>query len=297
MKRAAAAAPLIYDLPSKRRREESGEGDEKSPIKKPRLQDSDEIVDKTPVLREDIAELESKHIIYPKIYGEFDPNKIVFEDEYFTPEDGGGGIMIYMFYLFDDGQFPLLIQTPNAMFTPTGVKLWKDGKATIIISAGKDWQNNPLIIMFKQIMDAIQERCVEYIFAKKLGNHPNSDKASIANAFTSIMPEDSVNEKTGVKYDPSINVGVKLSGNETSEFMEKISENPPKYNYYLPRAVDKPCGLSAVIEFRWLYKKPGKKGCSFSVKMGLTQARIYPQTNRQNTTCPKGSCVIIPDSV
>jgi hypothetical protein len=100
----------------------------------------------------------SGHIIYPDQYASFDPAKIAFAATPVAAKEGGGQIL-FMSYVYPDGQTrPLLLHTPRGMHCPTGVKLWKDGKSSILMSCGRDHEASPLMKQFRGICDCIQNR-------------------------------------------------------------------------------------------------------------------------------------------
>ena len=202
----------------------------------------------------------------------------------------GGGEMLYMSYLFDDGVKPIMVQTPNAMYSPTGINVWADGKASILLSGGRDWEQNALMVQFYALMTAISKRCVEIVAEKGWNTNGSQDPLVIHDAFSELM-FCGVKEETGEKYPPSIKAAVVIDGKDPVELFEKVSDNPTVFNCLIPSDVKNGCGATAIIHIPWIFRKKAKKGWAFSIRTTLYQARIFPSVG--GAAMPRGGCAVM----
>lgn len=220
----------------------------------------------------------NKYVFYPDVYDEFDAGKISFAKDPQESRDGSGEIL-FMSYLFEDGLKPLMVQTPNAMHTPTGITVWKDGKCSILLSAGRQWEESTLMVKFKTILDSIQMRCIEVTCEKGWNRGGNQTPELVQESFTSLM---FVGEEkdTGIPYPPSIKASVTVEGPSKTELFEKVvrEDGTACMNGIISRDVIKGCGVTAIIHIPWIFRKKAKKGWSFSIRANLAQARVYPPT-------------------
>ena len=221
-------------------------------------------------------QVRSKYIFYPDTYDTCDMAKLSFAKDPQTSNDGSGEIL-FMSYLFDDGLQPLLIQTPNAMHSPTGITVWKDGKCSVLLSAGRDWENMPLMVKFKALIDAIQLRCWEMICEKTWNKGGKMDPAVVEECFTNLMFVGEDKEKC-TPYPPSIKATVLLDGSSKAELFEKVvgADGAVMMNCLIPSDVGKGCGMTAIIHVPWIFRKKAKKGFTFSIRATLYQARVFP---------------------
>jgi hypothetical protein len=194
-----------------------------------------------------------------------------------------------MSYLFEDGIKPLMIQTPNAIYSPTGINIWQDGKASILLSGGRDWLNNNLIVEFKALMDAIQKRCVEAVADKAWNLNGSQDPLVIKDSFSDLMFI-GTKEDTGEPYPPSLKAAVNIDGKDPIELFEKVSDNPPIYNCLIPSDVKQGCNVTAIIHVPWIFRKKAKKGWSFSIRSTLYQARVFPYAG---ASMPRNGCAVM----
>jgi len=240
-------------------------------------------------------------VIYPDQYSSFDPARIVFSKDP-VPSREGGGQMIYMSYIYEEASAPagpdgtkptktkpLLIQTPNSIYAPAGVHTWKDGKMSMLLSAGRDWEANPVMVAFKALMDSIGERCAEATVEKGWGGDVHPDLDSVRDQYTPIMFI-SCGEK-GEAYPPSIKASVLTTGGSAckTEFFE-YSARPP-----LPPmvAADVVGGSSvtAILHLAWVYRKKGKRGFDFSVRVNLFQAVV--ELANSGTAIQRDGCAVV----
>lgn len=221
-------------------------------------------------------QVRSKYVFYPDIYDQFDPNKIAFAKDAQASRDGSGEIL-FLSYLFEDGMQPLMVQTPNAMHSPTGITIWKDGKSSILLSAGRDWENTPLMVKFKQVMDAVQTRCVEVTCEKNWNKGGSQNPEVVRESFTNLMfvGED---KETGSAYPPSLKATVIIEGPSKTELFEKVvnEDSSVVMNGLIPSDVGKGCGITGIIHIPWVFRKKAKKGWMFSIRSNLFQARVFP---------------------
>lgn len=225
----------------------------------------------------------SPYVIYPDQYSKFDVKRVSFTKEPQTSNEGGGQIL-FMSYMYENVLKPLLIQTPNGMHAPTGITIWPDGKASMLMSVGRDWEINPLMVTFKSIIDAIQKRCEE-VAAEKQWNSPGpNDVAIIHDGFTPIA---FIGEgQKGDLYPPSIKASLVMTGNNRTELHE-FSDVPP-YRPMVPGDVTAGSSVTAIVHVAWVFRKKSKKTWQFSVRVNLFQAVIeVPNSGRRN-----GGCVV-----
>ena len=250
----------------------------------PKAADAPEIVQQ--------KQVRSKYVFYPDIYDTFDPNKIAFAKDPQASRDGSGEIL-YLSYLFEDGLQPLMVQSPNAMHSPTGITIWKDGKASILLSAGRGWEDLPLMVKFKQIMDAIEQRCVEVTCEKGWNKGGSQDPQIVQECFTDVMFIGE-NKESGEQYPPSTKATVILDGQSASELFEKVIDGngDPLMRPLIPGDVDKGCGVTAILHIQWIFRKKAKKGWAFSIRSNLFQARVFPPSSQGGSGFARGGCAI-----
>jgi hypothetical protein len=211
----------------------------------------------------------SAHIIYPDQYGLFDPQKIAFPAAA-QPAREGGGQILFMSYVYPDGQTrPLLLHTPRGMHSPQGVKLWKDGKSSALLSLGRDCGADPLMSRFRHICDAIQLRAAQVALEKRWMDV--SDLETTKNQFSPLVFVGS-DSKTGESYPPSIKAIVVVSGKDKSEFFQ-YSTTPPLKSL-IPGDLEGNCSMTAVLHVAWIFAKKTKKGPEFSIRCTLFQGII-----------------------
>jgi hypothetical protein len=220
---------------------------------------------------EGVKVLRSKYIFYPDIYSTFDPSKIVFSKDAARSRDGSGEIL-WMTYAFADGTKPLQVQTPNAMYSPTGIMMWKDGKSTLLLSAGQDWEQNEKMVEFKKIVDSIEDAAVDAVIEKNWNTGGSKDPSVVRETFVHVMFTGN-NKETGVEYPPSMKANVTLDGELRSDLFDFVNNDPVEI---VPADVEKGCGVTAIIEFPWVFKRGSKRNWSFNIRSNLTQARIFP---------------------
>lgn len=226
----------------------------------------------------------SPFIIYPDQFPTFDPALISLSRDAEKSREGGGEIR-YISYVYSypdkttgairTATKPLLINTPNGMYMPTGFKVWKDDKVTTLFSAGRDWEQNEIMVAFKEMMTKIQKRIIELIVACDPVwnvNNPNTVE-EVADRFTDIMFE-GINEKSEKKdlYPPSIKATVLTQGKMKTEIFGYAAQ--PPLPVLIPGEVSAGSSATAVLQLAWVYRKKDGKKWNFSVRVNLYQAVI-----------------------
>lgn len=238
-------------------------------------------------------QIRSKYVFYPDMYDTFDSQKISFGKDPQVSRDGSGEIL-FMSYLFDDGLQPLLLQTPNAMHSPTGITTWKDGKSSILLSTGREWDSAPLMIKFKALIDSIQQRCIETVCAKGWNKGCPNTPEEIKACFTDLMFVGTEAE-SGTPYPPSIKATVLIDGPSKAELFEKVVhlDGTTALNCLIPSDVPKGCGTTAIIQIPWIFRKKAQRGrgWNFSIRATLYQARIFPPAAQGSLT--RGGCAVV----
>lgn len=223
----------------------------------------------------------SRHIIYPGrieglqgcvTYDDFDSQRVVFAKEPQRSSDGSGELL-YVSYQFADGSFPLLIQTPNATYSPTGINVYKDGNASMILSCGRDWEQSTPLVKFHAICEAIQRRCVEVVVEKGWNANGSQEPEAVAKLFNDVMGS-GTNPETGQPYPPSMRVAVRVTGEKAVELYKKVDGVAMPC---IPADAVKGCSITGIVEFGWIFRKKNKKEWSFSVRTTLTQAYVWPR--------------------
>ena len=237
-------------------------------------------------------QVRSKYVFYPDIYDQFDASKIAFAKDPQASRDGSGEIL-FLSYLFEDGMHPLMVQTPNAMHSPTGITVWKDGKCSILLSAGHGWEDTPLMVKFKQIADAIQMRCIEITCEKGWNKGGNQNPEIVQESFTNLMfvGED---KETGTAYPPSLKASVIIEGPSKTELFEKIVEEDGSVvmNGLIPSDVNRGCGITGIIHIPWVFRKKAKKGWMFSIRSNLFQARVFSPSSTGGFGAARSGCAV-----
>lgn len=228
------------------------------------------------------AVVRSQFTIYADMYDEFDPNCIEFSKDPQASREGGGQ-MVFMLYRYKikplDGQGeprfvskPLLVQTPNSMFMPTGVTVWKDGKASMLLSLGRDWESNPLYVKFRAVLDSIQNRICQMIISKEWNNPQPNTMEAVVPQMTGIMTADI--DAKGEPYPPSMKASVIVSGKDASEFFE-FAPRPPLMAMTIGDVLPKSTATT-ILNFPWVYRKKDKKCWRFSARVNAFQSIIEP---------------------
>jgi hypothetical protein len=224
-------------------------------------------------------------VLYPDEYSTLKKEHIVFAKEPQASREGGGQ-MLFMSRLFPDGKVkPLLINTPNSMFAPTGVTTWSDGKTTMLLSTGRDWEMNPLMGSFRALLTMIQERAAE-VAVEKEWNSPNQNNVeAVLSQFTPLM---FVGEgDKGEPYPPSIKATVMIAGNNRTEFFEYSAEPPMRP--LVPADVIASSTITSVIHLPWVYRKKAKKAWQFSIRTNVFQAVVEMPSGRG---IPRNGCSV-----
>jgi hypothetical protein len=246
------------------------------------------------------AVVRSPFTIYADMYDEFDPNNIEFSKDPQASREGGGQ-MVFMLYRYKikpaDGQGepkfmskPLLVQTPNSIFLPAGVTVWKDGKASMLLSLGRDWENNALYVKFRALLDSIQNRICQMVISKEWNNPQPNTMEAIVPQMTGIMTSDT--DAKGEPYPPSMKASVIVSGKDASEFYE-FAPKPPLPALTIGDVAPKSTATT-ILNFPWVYRKKDKKLWRFSARVNAFQSIIEPASrNVSGLGNTQGSCNVV----
>lgn len=269
----AAAAAVLVDAPAP-----PAPASDEPPKKKQRPDEAAPAAPAQQVMR-------SAHILYPDQYGSFDPKKIAFAPTA-QPAREGGGQILFMSYVYPDGQTrPLLVHTPRGMHAPMGVKLWKDGKSSALLSLGREFAADPLMSQFRVICDAVQQRCAEVAVEK--GWMGSRDLEATKNQFSPLVFVGSSDK--GEPYPPSLKATVIVSGKDKSEFFEY--SNTPPLKSLIPGDLEGTCTMTAVLHLAWVFAKKAKKGTEFSIRCNLFQGIV--EGNAGSSALRNGCAVLI----
>ncbi|MDR3540729.1 MAG: hypothetical protein P4L69_07125 [Desulfosporosinus sp.] len=226
----------------------------------------------------------SPHILYPDQYKTFDKKLIAFAKDPQASKEGGGQIL-FMSYVYQSidaatggmraATKPFMINTPNGMHLPTGITTWPDGKTTTLLSTGREYESNPLMMDVHQLIDAIQNRCIEVIIEKEWNSpNPNTVEA-ITDNFSPIMFV-GIGSK-GEQYPPSIKCTVTVAGPGRTEIF-RYMEKPPLPTMLAAEVTAGSAG-TAVIHIPWIYRKKLGKLWKFSVRINLFQIVVEPPSD------------------
>lgn len=242
---------------------------------------SDAHVPDQPQLQEVIR---SPYVIYPDQYSKFDVKRVSFGKEPQVSNEGSGQIL-FISYMYENVLKPLLIQTPNGMHAPTGAVVWPDGKASMLLSVGRDWEINPLMVTFKTIIDSIQKRCEEVVADKQWNSPGTNEISAIHEGFTPIA---FIGEgQKGELYPPSIKGSLIMAGNNKTE-LHAYSGAPP-YRPMVLGDVVPGSSVTAIVQLAWMFRKKSKKSWQFSVRVNVFQAVVeVPKSGGRNG----GGCIV-----
>lgn len=240
----------------------------------------------------------SPHVIYPDQYKTFEKKFIAFSKDPQASKEGGGQIL-FMSYVYQStdpatgavrtATKPFMLNTPNGMHLPTGATTWADGKVSTLISAGREYESNPLMGELRAVFDEIQSRCIEAIVEKGWNSpNPNTPEA-IADNFTPIMFV-GMGAK-GEQYPPSIKASVIIAGNNRTEIYQYAPK--PPLPTMLPTEVVPGSQGTAIIHIPWIYRKKLGKLWKFSVRVNLFQIVVeLPSTNSAGSSSAP-SCAVV----
>lgn len=235
----------------------------------------------------------SPFVIYPDEYAKFDPKRIVFSKEPQNSKEGGGMILFMNYvYIWMDPETgtektavkPLLVNTPNGMHLPSGMKPWKDGKISTLMSCGRDWEANPYMKQFNDIMTMIVTRCIEAIIEKKWNDpFPNTPEKLMDNftppLFIGMSPE-------GKQYPPSMKVSIIISTTNKTE-MYKYAPKPP-LQPLLAADVIAGSSATAIIHIPWVYRRKVKGVWNYSIRINGYQLVIEAPAGKEGAQIGSG---------
>lgn len=241
-----------------------------------------------PKLMPALTEERDPHMLYPDTYSTFDPDKVVAEGDPQTSKVGGGK-MLFISYIYPDGvQKALCVQAPK-LFMPGGIKEFKNKEGgekidtNALCSLGKDWQQNPQMVAFKDLCDGINLACARLAVTKKM-NLPYCKTAedvlaSSAKICFSSEKWTEEEEPRKIEYPPSIKLKVNKSDNDKSLLVSRIAtKDGPRYGEVSSSAVAKGSQIIPMVNFRWLYRKQKQAPAAwgFNVCTSIYQAVIEP---------------------
>lgn len=221
--------------------------------------------------------IRNPYVLYPP-YDTFNPALILFAKDP-QPSKEGSGQILFLMYMYEvaqsDGQKrvvtkPLLIQTPNGMHSPVGVTVWPDGKASTLLSCGRDWEANALMVAFKQVLDQIQERCCNIVVDKQWNSPQSNEISAVRELFTPLVFV-SESEKGEVRP-PSLKASVILTGASRTEFFE-FADKPPMREM-VAGDVAGGSSMTMILHIAWVYRKKNKKVWQFSIRATAFQAVV-----------------------
>lgn len=226
-------------------------------------------------------------VIYPDQYESFDPKLLAIAKDAEKSREGGGEIR-YISYVYqvkdpETGVIravtkPLLINTPNGMYLPTGVTTWPDGKITTLLSMGRDWEMNPMMVQFKKICRDIQDFVIQSIVDKEWNVGCTNTFDAVAEQFTDFMFE-GMGPK-GEQYPPSIKASVIVTGKMRTEIFE-FAPKPP-LRPMIPAEVIGGSSITAIIHIPWIYRKKDGKKWKFSMRSNLFQGVVELPSSSYN---------------
>ena len=234
-----------------------------------------------------ITEERDPYMFYPDNYESFNPEKLVCEREP-TKSRIGGGMMMFIAYIWPDGvQKPLCVQAPK-MFLPDGVRSFiEEGKTThsMLCSLGKDWESNPRSVQFRTLCDQIRRACARVCGAKKLGlPYCKTDEDILGSfgqlVFETVKYDEKDLSKPPTVFPPSIKMAVNNASNNKSRFVVRLPSDPNKRRYTdIPfSSISKGNSVIPMIQFQWIFRKKRQNpdGWAFSLRTCVFEGIIDP---------------------
>lgn len=232
-----------------------------------------------------ITEQRDPYMFYPENYGQFDTERLMLDGE---PQKSklGGGMMMFLKYMWKDGvQKNLCVQAPK-MFLPGGINEFREeGKSKVntscLASFGKEWENNPQMVAFKALCAQIVRACARIIMNKQLHLPYCPTLEDVLRSFTPICEKTEKESKDDpskmITYEPSIKLVVNTSPTNRSMFVTQVmSPEGPIYVRVPHDKVEKGGTIIPMVNFQWFYRKkfnnPAK--WSFSMHASIYQAVV-----------------------
>lgn len=224
------------------------------------------------------------NIIYD--YNTFKIENIVFAK---SPVAATQGELLYMNYKHTPQTRDFLkINTPT-LFSPTGVTMMND-KPSTMLSLGKNWQDDPDTVAFKDIIDAITLACAHVILQRNWVNVKRD--VTLEEVIDAVRPIIYVGkDKEGNDYAPALGAVVGTTKSCHSSFIlrrEDMSVTIP------PCTVSKGSWITSVLHIRWIHRRPRSDmrayplGCSFSINVVIFNAVVHPKEE----AVPDDVCVV-----
>jgi hypothetical protein len=229
-------------------------------------------------------------MFYPDTYHLFDPENLFADGDPQTSRMGGGK-MIFLGYKYPNGQTrPLCVQAPK-LFMPGGIKEFqnREGGSKIDVNAlcslGKDWQQNPQLVAFKEVCDKIQTAVANIVVAKKQHlPHCRSVEdvlASMAKIVCSTEKWTEEDPPRKIEYPPAIKLTVNRTTNNKSLLVARLQSRDgagPKYGEIQAAGVCKGSSIIPMICFNWVYRKQKSNptGWSYNIRSSIYQAIVEP---------------------
>jgi hypothetical protein len=195
------------------------------------------------------------HIIYPKNYRDFDPKNIVFSEKICK---AGGGQVIFLSYIYPDSMTrPLLLHTPRDMYSPrrTSFRDEKKDKLTMLLSLGHEWEANEQKREFKQICEAIVQRCAEVTLEKKWMGATTIEQ--VLGEYSPILDTDLL----------AANVSVITSGINCTQFFGCGSSA-------ISNIEDCSCLLTGILRVVWVFSEQVMGNVHRNIRLDLFQAVV-----------------------
>jgi hypothetical protein len=238
-----------------------------------------------------ISEKRKPHMFYPDMYKEFEGSRLIAEGE---PQNSkvGGGKMMFISYLWPDGvQRPLYVQAPK-MILPGGIMVFQGQGAekertTALCSMGKEWEQNPAMVAYRDLTNNITQACVALIMAKQLHLPYCPTAEDVTNSLSPlIFVSEKISEEDPSKtivYPPSVKLAVNTASNNKSMLVTRVvtsNVGTSRYGYgqISIGGVAKGSSIIPMQTYNWVYrkKKTQPTGWAFSVRTSIYQAVIEP---------------------
>lgn len=237
--------------------------------------------DETPAITEE----KDPYMFYPETYASFDTDRLMMDGD---PQKSklGGGMMMFLKYLWPDGvQKNLCAQAPK-MFLPGGINEFREeGKTKVntscLASLGKEWEANPQMVAFKAFCDQVVRACARLIVNKTMHLPYCPTIEDVIKSFSPICEKSEKEAKDDptkmVQYAPAIKLAVNTAPNNRSMFVSQVmSPDGPVFVRVPHDKVEKGGTIIPMVNFQWMYRKkinnPAK--WSFSVHSSIYQAVV-----------------------
>lgn len=232
-----------------------------------------------------ITEEKDKYMFYPENYAQFDPERMAMEGEA-QKSKVGGGMMMFLKYVFPDGVTKnLCVQGPK-MFLPAGIKRFEeDGGSKTAVSAlasfGKEWENNPQMVAFKELCAQIVRGCARIAVAKNMAMPYCKNVDEVIAAFAPICEKSQKESKDDpsqiVTFEPAIKLTVNTAPANRTMLVSQVM-TPEGFVYVkIPHdKVEKGGSIIPMINFQWMYRKKmnNPNRWSFSMHASIYQAVV-----------------------